>query len=86
MASAIGEDRGWGMSEAVPQPRGPQYTHVYKGMAMSAIGLPEWVDHTSTSDEYLRVQGEWFLLICRILEDFLQLSLPSALFHCRVWS
>lgn len=60
MASAIGEDRGWGMSEAVPPPakRSPSIQHVYKGMAMSAIGLPEWMDHTSTSDEYLRAQGE----------------------------
>lgn len=41
MASAIGEDRGWGMSEAVPQPakRPPQYTQsVYKAWLCQQLG------------------------------------------------
>lgn len=36
---------------------------------MSAIGLSEWRDHTSTSDEYLRAQEAIFLLICRSLDN-----------------
>lgn len=59
MASAIGEDRGWGMSEAVPQPakRPPSIHFVYIRHGCVSNWVPEWVDHTSTSDEYLRAQG-----------------------------
>lgn len=56
MASAIGEDRGWGMSEAVPQPakRSPIVHFLYIRHGCVSNWAPEWVDRTSTSDEYLR--------------------------------
>lgn len=95
MASAVGEDRGWGMSEAVPaqvrvQLTGlwpPPYTHtrIYRARLCQQLDCRNgWAVRqrlTSTSERMKR-----FLLVWRSFDIFLQPSSPSALFHRHVWS
>lgn len=56
MASAIGEDRGWGMSEAVPQPakRSPSIHMYIKAWLCQQLGFRSgWIIRqrlTSTSE------------------------------------